>query len=191
MERAYDEQIFTLNRNKMNTETAIKKRTYKKLGFTALETVEIVQPINILIANYHIHYQKMRNFHWNVTGKDFFELHQLFEECYNEAKLNIDDLAERIRVFGQTPVSTLSEYLEMAELREVSTEMRSDQMVEETKRDLQTLLSQMVDVTDAAINMGDVGTENMMNAMIRKTEKTHWMLTAWSKIEKIDKPVLS
>jgi len=151
------------------------------LGFTALETVEIVQPLNILLANYHIHYQKMRNFHWNVTGKDFFELHEKFEEQYNEAKLNIDELAERIRIFGQTPISTLSEYLDMAEIKEVGTELRSEQMVEETVRDLQTLLSLMVDVTDAAINMGDVGTEHMMNSMIYKMEQTHWMLTAWSR----------
>ena len=71
------------------------------------------------------------------------------------------------------------------ELEEVGTELRSDQMVEETKRDMQTLLSLMVDVTDAAINMGDVGTEHMMNAMIHKTEKTHWMLTAWSKSDQL------
>lgn len=169
----------------MNTETAMKKKTYKKLGFTALETVEIVQSLNVLIANYHVHYQKMRNFHWNVMGKDFFELHQLFENRYDEAKSHIDELAERIRVFGQTPVSTIKEYLEMSEIEEVSTELRSDQMVEETKRDMQTLLSLMVDVTDAAINMGDVGTEHMMNAMIYKTEKTHWMLTAWSKSDQL------
>ena len=73
----------------------------------------------------------------------------------------------------------------MSELEEVGTELRSDQMVEETKRDMQTLLSLMVDVTDAAINMGDVGTEHMMNAMIHKTEKTHWMLTAWSKSDQL------
>ncbi len=171
----------------MEMETKVKKeakkKTYKKLGFTALETVEIVQPMNILLANYHIHYQKMRNFHWNVTGRDFFELHDKFEEFYNDAKLNIDDLAERIRVFGQKPVSTLTEYLEMAEIKEVGTGLRSDQMIDETMRDMQTLLSMMVDVTDAAINMGDVGTEHLMNAAIKKMEKTHWMLTAWSKME--------
>ncbi len=169
-------------------ETAVKKRTYKKLGFTSLEMVEIVQPINILLANYHIHYQKMRSFHWNVKGRDFFELHDKFEDFYNDAKLNIDVLAERIRVFGQTPASTLSEYLDMAEIKEVGTELRSDQMVDETISDMQSLLSMMVDVTDAAINMGDVGTENMMNAMIQKMEKMHWMLTAWSNTEK---PVFS
>lgn len=176
----------TVIKNRVKTE--VKNGTFRKLGFSALETVEIVQPMNVLLANYHIHYQKMKNFHWNVTGKDFFELHALFEERYKEAAEHIDELAERIRVFGQTPVSTLTEYLEMAEITEVSGELRSSQMVEETKNDLQTLLCLMVEVADAAINRGDAGTVHMMNKAIGKLEKTHWMLTARSKA---DQPVFS
>jgi starvation-inducible DNA-binding protein len=157
------------------------KRTYKKLGFTALETVEIIQPLNILLANYHIHYQKMRNFHWNVTGADFFELHQKFEEQYNEAKINIDAIAERIRVFGQKPVSNYSKYLEMSEIQEAGVDLTSMQMVQETLKDLELLLSQMVDVADAAVESGDAGTLDMINSFINKLETTHWMFTAWSK----------
>jgi starvation-inducible DNA-binding protein len=45
--------------------------TYKKLGFEKEETEEIVEALNLLLANYHVHYQKLRNFHWNVEGPDF------------------------------------------------------------------------------------------------------------------------
>lgn len=76
------------------------KKTYRKLGFTYLETAEIVVHLKELIANYIVHYHKLRNFHWNVDGADFFELHQEFENEYNVVKENIDVLAERIRVFG-------------------------------------------------------------------------------------------
>ena len=84
-------------------------RTFAKLGFSHLETAEIVLNLNKLLANYHVHYQKLRNFHWNVEGPEFFELHQKFEEQYNEVKVNIDDIAERIRIFDKKPMSTLSE----------------------------------------------------------------------------------
>jgi len=157
----------------------IKKKTYRKLGFTALETVEIVEPMNELLANYNVHYQKLRNFHWNVTGRDFFDLHGKFEEMYDEAKLDIDAVAERVRVFGQNPVSTMKDYLEMSEIKEIETRLTGVQMVEESLKDMQVLLGHMVAVTDAAINMGDVGTEYMINIMINKMETTHWMLTAW------------
>ena len=159
-------------------EIALKK-TYKKLGFTGLEAVEVVNPLNVLLANYHIHYQKMRNFHWNVKGKDFFELHEKFEDYYNEAKINIDEIAERIRVFGQTPLSSLEEYLKIAEIKEVGSDLSSEQMVQEVLNDLQMLLSFMMNVTDASSTIGDVGTAEMINSFVKKLEKTHWMLTAW------------
>lgn len=94
-----------------------KLRAYKKLGFTTQETADIVEPLNLLLANYHVHYQKLRNYHWNVKGPDFFDIHEQFEMQYNEAKLNIDDVAERIRVFGYTPMSTLKEYLANRKLK--------------------------------------------------------------------------
>jgi starvation-inducible DNA-binding protein len=43
--------------------TKVKKRVYAKLGYTKLETAEIVDALNKLLANYSVHYQKLRNFH--------------------------------------------------------------------------------------------------------------------------------
>ncbi|MCB0652970.1 MAG: DNA starvation/stationary phase protection protein [Saprospiraceae bacterium] len=159
--------------------TKLKKKTYKKLGFTGLETVAIVKSLNKLLANYHIHSQKMKNFHWNIKGRDFFELHDIFEDLYHAAQANIDDVAERVRVFGQTPASRLKEYLDLAEIKEVGTGLTSEAMVRETLNDFQMLLSFMVDVADAAIDIGDVGTEDLINTFIKNMEKKHWMFNAW------------
>lgn len=156
-----------------------KRKVYRKLGYTGMDTVVIVNKLNNLLANYHIFYQKMRNFHWNVKGRDFFELHELFEKWYNSAKTDIDDIAERVRIFGSTPVSTLREYLDIAEIQEVGTDLEADLMVRETQGDLQILLSALVDVTNAAIDIGDVGTEYMVNKIINRLEKRHWMINAW------------
>jgi len=60
---------------------------------------ETIAALNILLADYHMHYQKLRNFHWNVTGSNFFELHEKFEELYEDIKLKIDEIAERIFIF--------------------------------------------------------------------------------------------
>jgi starvation-inducible DNA-binding protein len=65
------------NKNTLN------KKPFRKLGFTYLETAEIVVSLNQLMANYFVHYNKLRNFHWNVDSQDFFELHQEFENEYN------------------------------------------------------------------------------------------------------------
>ena len=159
-------------------------KTYAKLGFSHLETAEIVTALNNLLASYHVHYQKLRNFHWNVVGPDFFDIHEKFEEQYNEVKLNIDEVAERIRVFDKKPISTLKEYLQISEIKEVERDLTSMEMVREILNDYEILLSHMVTVTDAAKSIGDVGTEDMINTFIRKMEKSHWMLTSFLKNEK-------
>src|SRR3954471_5284565 len=100
-----------------------------KLGWSTEETEAITRTLNQLLANYSVHYQKLRNFHWNVKGSDFFDLHERFEQQYNEAFNNIDAIAERIRVFGETPLSTMKDYLETADIKETGTDLDSDIMV--------------------------------------------------------------
>ena len=154
-------------------------KTYKKLGFEAEETKEVVESLNKLLANLHVHYQKLRNYHWNVTGHDFFELHEVFELEYDAVKLEIDEVAERIRVFGETPVSTLKEYLEISEIEETGTDLSSTDMVKEILKDFEILLSFMVEATEAAEKIGDKGTDDLITGYVKRMEKQHWMLTAF------------
>ncbi|MBK6266862.1 DNA starvation/stationary phase protection protein [Marivirga sp. S37H4] len=154
-------------------------KRYRKLGFDQKETKRLVEAMNTLLANYHLHYQKLRNFHWNVKGADFFDLHEQFEERYDIAKESIDEIAERIRVFGQTPLSNLSDYLEHSNIKEAKTDVPSDDMVKEILKDYEILLSYLTDAMNAAIDIGDVGTEDMLNTFIQDMEKHHWMLSSF------------
>lgn len=168
----------------MSTESESKSesRAYKRLGYSKEETAGIVSALNALLANYTIHYQKLRNYHWNVKGGDFFDVHEKFEEQYTQALTNIDEIAERIRVFGHRPVSTLKEYLDEAEVTETPTdlEMSGMDMVREILNDFEILLSYLVDAADEAIEVGDVGTEDMVKGFIKNIEKSHWMFTAFA-----------
>ena len=157
-----------------------KKRVYSKLGYTKLETAGIVDALNKLLANYSVHYQKLRNFHWNVKGGDFFDVHEKFEEQYNDAKVSIDDIAERIRVFGQTPFSTMRDYLENSDIKESETSLTALEMVREIIKDYELLLESMFKVIEISIDVGDSGTEDMIKGFVKKTEKNHWMMTAFS-----------
>ena len=158
------------------------KKSYKKLGFTYLETAEIVVALNQLMANYHVHYQKLRNFHWNVETQDFFELHEEFENEYNSVKENIDIIAERIRVFGLKPSMSIKEMLELSEIKEVKADkMSAIAMVTEVLKDYNILHNKMLDVINAALETGDNVTEQIVTDFMRNLEKRNWMFTAWCK----------
>lgn len=160
-------------------DNSMPKSKPTKLGWTTGETEEITQALNDLLANYTVHYQKLRNYHWNVKGPDFFDLHEQFEQQYNLALNNIDEIAERIRIFGMTPLSVLKDYLEIAEIKETGTQLTSDLMVRELLSDYRILLSYMYTVVEVASSHGDLGTEEMVKVFINKIEKHHWMLSAF------------
>jgi len=59
------------------------------LGLKSDDLEKTITQLNTLLANYQIYYQNLRNYHWNITGEHFFDLHVKFEELYNEAILSI------------------------------------------------------------------------------------------------------
>jgi starvation-inducible DNA-binding protein len=158
-----------------------KMKTFRRLGFSSVETNDVVSTLNLLLSNYQVHYQKLRDFHWNITGPDFFDLHEQFEVEYNAVKANIDEIAERIRVFGKTPTSTMREYLETSTINEGERGITADQMVAEVLRDFETLMEFMIESIEAANKIGDTSTSDMITKMMKRMEKRHWMFTAFSK----------
>jgi starvation-inducible DNA-binding protein len=154
-------------------------KNYRKLGFDSEETKEIVESLNKLLANYHVHYQKLRNYHWNVEGDAFFELHEFFELEYNAVKLQIDEIAERIRVFGKKPASTLKEYLEISEIKETDASLKSGEMAKEILTDFETIISLCIDSHEMTATTGDLATSDLLIDCIKRTEKSHWMLSSF------------
>jgi len=138
-----------------------------------------VTELNILLADYHVYYQKLRNFHWNIVGKSFFNLHIKFEEMYDDAILKIDELAERILTLRFQPISNFSLYLKMSNLKESNSDLIDTKMVEMLLKDHGILIQQMRKTSEVADKAGDEGTIDLLGAYIRDLEKTSWMLDAW------------
>jgi len=166
--------------SKGTTRKMENRKAYARLGYTKMESTELVEKLNLLLANYSVHYQKLRNFHWNVKGPDFFDIHEKFEAQYNDAKLAIDDIAERIRVFGHTPYSTMREFLEHSEIKESGTDLRGHEMVGEIIKDYELLLEYMYGVLEVALDAADSGTEDMVKGFVKQIETNHWMMTAFN-----------
>jgi starvation-inducible DNA-binding protein len=165
-----------------NKSTIKDRKPFRKLGFTFLDSSEIVVALNQLLANYQVQYHKLRNFHWNIEGRDFFELHQEFQNEYNTVKLNIDIIAERIRVFGLKPSMSMTEILAISEIKEVKTDkLAAKEMTAEVLKDFDILHNKMLDVLNAALDAGDNVTEQIVTDFMRNLEKRNWMFTAWGK----------
>jgi starvation-inducible DNA-binding protein len=149
------------------------------LGLDEKKTVNTVKELNVLLAEYHLYYQKLRNFHWNVMGKNFFDLHVKFEELYEDAKTKVDDIAERILTLRFQPTSNLSDYLEISVIKESPSNLSDSDMIKTLLNDHGILLKQLRKVSESAEKGGDEGTVDLVGGFIRELEKTSWMLDAW------------
>jgi len=141
---------------------------------------KITQELNKLLADYQVYYQKLRNYHWNVTGESFFDLHVKFEEMYNDSLLKIDEIAERLLTLRQRPLSNYSEYLKHATVKESLEPLSSHEMVNVLLSDHGLLIHQLKKVNAAADVAGDEGTLDIVSTYIKDLEKISWMLEAYN-----------
>lgn len=153
--------------------------TTNGIGLEIKEKEVLAKKLNLLLANYQVYYQNLRNFHWNVSGPNFFELHAKFEELYNVANLGVDETAERILTLGARPFSSYEEYIANSEIKEAKKVQDSKTMVEIVRDNLNSLLKLEREALEAATDQGDEGTVSLMGDYITAKEKTVWMLSAY------------
>ena len=149
------------------------------IGLNKQQTATLVDDLNQLLADYQILYTNVRGYHWNIKGRDFFELHAKFEEIYNDLVLKVDEIAERILTLGGTPVHAFSRYLEMSDLEETLNVSNGREAVGNILSAYQILLSKQRQIVKAAAEVDDEGTVSLMSDYISQQEKESWMLNAY------------
>lgn len=152
----------------------------KTLEITGLKNVQnVTKGLQQLLADLQIHYTNLRGFHWNIKGKEFYFLHEKFEEMYDDTAAKVDEVAERLLMLGETPVHTFTEYLKTSSIRETSVVSNGDEAVKiilETYRHL--IAAERALISDAA-EIGDEATVALLSDYITSQEKEVWMLTSY------------
>jgi starvation-inducible DNA-binding protein len=135
--------------------------------------------LNTLLADATVFYQKVRHYHWNVTGPHFFTLHDKFEELYEFWNDAIDELAEQVRSRGDRPVHTLADILDLASIEEDPSTPPAEEMVEAVIEDLAALDDRAQRLLDRAESAGASGAANVLDELREQIEEDRWMLRAW------------
>lgn len=141
-------------------------------------TNDLTTALNVLLADYQVFYQRLRNYHWTVRGPHFFHLHHKFEELYLDAAQKVDDLAERILALAASPLPTLQAQLAQARLTEDEGSPDADAMVSRVAEDIVHLNARLRDAAGVAEDQEDRASANLLEGMADEQEKTLWMLRA-------------
>jgi len=148
------------------------------IGISQKDLVSVKDLLNNVLADAVVLYTKTRKFHWNVSGNSFMELHKLFEVHYNKLEEAIDEIAERINKLGFNTPGTMTEFLEMASLKEVPGKYPSQkEMITELLKDHESVIIALrkgIDGCDEKFN--DKGTADFLTDLIREHETLAWTL---------------
>ncbi len=155
--------------------------TINNIGLNSGQSEELAGKLNDLLANYSVFYQNTRGFHWKISGRAFFELHQKFEELYNDLLVKIDEIAERILTLGNEPKHQFTSYLEVSKVKESADISDGTEAVTHILEAFKVLLIKQREILDLADAMGDEGSSALMSDYIREQEKLVWMYSAYLK----------
>lgn len=150
------------------------------IGLTDAQREGVCQVLRSLLADEFTLYTKARNYHWNVVGPHFHDLHKLFEEQYEALDEIVDEVAERIRALGGVTPGTLQEFSQAKRLGEhpgVVPQWR--EMVRNLAADHEAIIRQLrADIETVQNQYHDLGTADFLTGLMEEHEKHAWMLRA-------------
>ncbi|MHA6251213.1 Dps family protein [Oceanobacillus sp. CAU 1775] len=142
-----------------------------------MQNQELIKFMNQLLSNYFILYVKLHRYHWYVKGHQFFQLHEIFEEFYEEFQGNLDELAEHIMVVGGKPLATMSMYLKQGTLEEANADDTEEEMISQLSSDLNKLSVEISQVgLPLTIEVSNSLSNDILIAHLKKIENKKWML---------------
>ena len=150
------------------------------IGITGKNLEGSIGVLNQALADAHVLYMKLRNYHWHVTGQNFMELHKLFESQYDQIEEAIDEIAERIRSLGGNALATMKELCQEAKLKEFPGEYpEARKMIANLLADHESIIQDLRKALKACDEeFNDMGTSDFLTGLMEKHEKMAWMLRA-------------
>jgi starvation-inducible DNA-binding protein len=148
------------------------------IGINENDREIIADGLKHLLADSYTLYLQTHNFHWNVTGPQFRELHLMFEEHYTELAVAVDDIAERIRTLDVAAPGTYKAFSALSAVKEVDGVPEANQMVSILTKAHEQVVKTCRDVLVKAQQANDESTAALVSDRMRVHEKTAWMLRA-------------
>jgi starvation-inducible DNA-binding protein len=141
-----------------------------------MEKSEYYLELQRVFASEFSFYLKAANFHWNVEGMLFGQLHELFERVYTEVYGSIDTFAEELRALQVTTPASLSAFSRLTYISDENMPGDWRSMLQELLMDSDTMAMKFQQLFAVAETFGDHGLSNFLADRQDAHKKHSWML---------------
>ncbi len=164
---------------KTSKAAAVKGAVIPNLGLDDNARQQIVTLLNKRLADQFVLYVKTLNYHWNITGPEFIQLHLLLEAQYEEQAEAADEIAERVRKLGGFALGTLDEFKQNSAIEEQPGRIPDwKEMVQCLVDDHEAVVRQLREDADKTEELGDTFTNDFVIGLARAHETMAWKLRA-------------
>lgn len=142
---------------------------------------ELKQAMKVAFASEYSFALKAQNFHWNVEGPLFPQLHALFDTIYSEVYDSIDGFAENIRKLGSYTPASFERFSMLTQVEDELNMLEDRAMIAELLQDSDKMVKLLKMVYELAEQAGENGLSNFLAERMDAHRKHSWMLRATSK----------
>lgn len=142
---------------------------------------QLIEDMKRLLATTFSFYLKAHNFHWNVEGKNFLDLHAFFGTVYEQVHGDVDAIAEETRALGSYVPGSYSRFSELSSISDETSIPEAFAMVSKLVNDNATLMAMQRRAYESAEAAGEIGLSNFLQDLLDKHKKMQWMLTSLTK----------
>jgi starvation-inducible DNA-binding protein len=151
------------------------------IGLTDQQRNGVVETLNKLLADEHVLYIKTRNYHWNVVGPRFHDLHIFLEKQYEEVAEIIDEVAENARMFGGSAAGSMKEFLKLTRLKESSGDVPEENgILHDLVDDHESIIRSLrEDIEHADEELKAADAADFLTSVLEQHNKMAWMLRSF------------
>ncbi len=164
----------------MASDHATKTRHFPtRIDIPAKHRESLCEILNAQLADSFDLFSQVKQAHWNVKGKDFYQLHLLFDEIAAEMAEFVDLIAERCTSLGGYATGTARMAAENSALPEYPTEaVRGMEHVEALVERFALYASRIRQAVEDTDKLGDPTTADLFTEISRTVDKRLWFLEA-------------
>ena len=150
------------------------------IGIPETHLHAVAEELNKLLADEVVLYIKTRNYHWNIEGSNFHEMHTFYEKQFQQLDEIMDQVAERIRVIGHYTEARLVDYLKLTSLIEQPYTNAQDNQLKNLLASHETIIKNLRRLIPLFADLHkDLGSSDFVTQLLGRHEAMAWMLRAY------------
>jgi len=142
---------------------------------------QVVALLNHALADLSDLHSQAKQAHWNVRGRTFFMLHELFDKLAGIVGSHLDDIAERATALGGTALGTVRMAATTSRVPEWPSDLKApEEYVTALTSRFALVANSVREAIDAAAGLGDADTADLFTGVSRDLDKALWFLEAFA-----------